>query len=64
MAVEHGRPVILTEMVLDRNDWAQALVDRPGVYTASSLRSLLETVDRLIEERAAVGDELRRFASA
>jgi DNA recombination-mediator protein A len=21
MAVEHGRPVILTEMVLDRNDW-------------------------------------------
>jgi DNA processing protein len=64
MAVEHGRPVILTEMVLKQNDWARALVDRPGVYAASSLRSLLEIVDRLIEERAAVGDELRRFASA
>jgi DNA processing protein len=62
MAVEHGRPVILTEIVVERNEWAQDLVDRPGVHVASSLRSLLETVDRLIKERAAVGDELRRFA--
>jgi DNA processing protein len=64
MAVEHGRPVILTEMVLKRNEWAQALVNRPGVHVASSPRTLLETVDRLIEERAIVGDELRRFAPA
>ena len=64
MAVEHGRPVILTEMVRERNEWAQALVDRPGVHVADSMRSLLEIVDRLIEERAAVGDELRRFALA
>jgi DNA processing protein len=64
MAVEHGRPVILTEMVRERNEWAQALVDRPGIHVANSLRSLLEIVDRLIEERAAVSDELRRFAKA
>ena len=64
MAVEHGRPVILTEMVLERNEWARALVDRPGIHVASSLRSLLGIVDRLIEERAAVGDELRRFVPA
>lgn len=64
MAVEHGRPVILTETVAGRNEWAQALVGRPGVHVASCLRSLLGAVDGLIEERAAVGDELRRFVSA
>jgi DNA processing protein len=64
MAVEHGRPVILTEMVVDRNEWAKALVGRPGIHVASSLRSLLGVVDGLIEERATVGDELRRFVSA
>jgi DNA processing protein len=64
LAVEHGRPVILTDMVLKRNEWAQALVNRPGIHVASSLHSLLDTVDRLIEERAIVGDELRRFAPA
>jgi DNA processing protein len=64
MAVEHGRPVILTEMVVERNEWAKALVDRPGIHVAGSLRSLLAVVDRLIEERTAVGDELRRFVSA
>lgn len=64
MAVDDGRPVILTDMVLERNEWAQALRDRPGIHVASSLRSLLEIVDRLIEERAIVGDELRRFEPA
>jgi DNA processing protein len=64
MAVDHGRPVILTEMVLKRNEWAQALQDRPGVHVSSSLHSLLEIVDRLIEERTIVSDELRRFVPA
>jgi DNA processing protein len=64
MAVEHGRPVILTEMVVEQNEWAQALVDRPGITVAGSLRSLLGAVDRLIEERTVVGDELRRFVPA
>jgi len=64
MAVEHGRPVILTDMVVERNEWAQALVGRPGIHVAGSLRSVLDVVDRLIEERTVVGDELRRFVSA
>jgi DNA processing protein len=63
MAVEHGRPVILTDLVVERNEWARALVDRPGIHVVSSLRSALDVVDRLIEERAVVGDELRRFVS-
>jgi DNA processing protein len=64
IALEHGRPVILTEMVVTRNEWAQSLVSRPGIHVAGSLRAVLEAVDRLIEERAALGDELRPFVSA
>jgi len=64
MAVEHGRPVILTDLVVERNDWAQALVGRPGIHVASSLSSVLDAVDQLIAERSAVGTELRRFVSA
>jgi DNA processing protein len=64
MAVEHGRPVILTDLVVEQNEWARALVDRPGIHVADSLRSVLEVVDHLLAERAAVGAELRRFVSA
>jgi DNA processing protein len=64
MALEHDRPVILTDLVADRNEWAQALIGRPGIHVASGLRAVLEVVDQLVAERAAVGDELRRFASA
>lgn len=64
MAVEHGRPVILTDLVVQRNKWAQALVGRPGMYVATRLRSVLDVVDQLMTEREVVGDELRRLASA
>jgi DNA processing protein len=63
LAVEHGRPVILTDLVVERNDWARSLVDRPGVHVASSLRSVMDVVDQLIAERQSVGAELRRLAS-
>jgi DNA processing protein len=64
LAVEHGRPVILTDLVVERNDWARSLVERPGVHVASSLRSVMDVVDQLIAERQSVGAELRRLASA
>jgi DNA processing protein len=63
MAVEHGRPVILTDLVVQRNSWAQALVGRPGIHVTSSLAAVLEVIDELIAERDAVGDELRRLVS-
>jgi DNA processing protein len=63
MAVEHGRPVILTNLVVERNEWAKALVDRPGIHVADSLRSVLSVVDGLIADRAALGAELHRFVS-
>jgi DNA processing protein len=64
LATEHGRPVILTRLVVDRNEWAKALLGRPGVHLAGSVRAVVEIVDGLIAERAAVGDELRRIVSA
>lgn len=64
MAVGHGRPVVLTEMVVERNEWAKALVGRPGVHTASSLKSLLTVIDKLLAKSADVDDELRRMVSA
>jgi len=62
IAVEHGRPVILTSLVVEGNDWARALVGRPGVHVAVHLQAVLDVVDQLIEEPAAVGAALRRLA--
>lgn len=62
IAVEHGRPVILTSLVVEANDWARALVGRPGVHVASRLQAVLEAVDQLIGEPAAVGAALNRLA--
>jgi DNA processing protein len=59
MAVEHGRPVILTDLVVDRNDWAKALLGRPAVHVATSVDNVLGIVRALVEERTLVGDALR-----
>jgi DNA processing protein len=64
MAVEHGRPVILTDMVVERNEWAKGLVGRPGVHVASDLRSLVALAEKLIAKSADVDAELRRMVSA
>src|SRR5258707_13100630 len=50
IAVEHGRPVILTSLVVERNDWARALVGRPGVHVADRLQAVLDAVDHLLPE--------------
>jgi DNA processing protein len=62
IAVKHGRPVILTSLVVERNDWARALVGRPGVHVAGRLQAVLDVVDQLIGEPAAVGAALNRLA--
>jgi DNA processing protein len=64
LAVEHGRPVILTDLVVERNEWAQALVGRPGVHVADGPREVARTVDHLIAERADVSAALDRLAPA
>lgn len=44
LAVEHGRPVILTDLVLEATDWAKYLRDRPGVHVAGSTQEVVALV--------------------
>lgn len=62
MAVEHGRPVVLTTLVVDRNDWAKALVDRPSVHVASSAEDVVTFVQEVVTSGNALGDQLRELA--
>jgi DNA processing protein len=59
MAVEHGRPVILTTLVIERNEWARALLNRPGVHGASSVDDVLAIVRGLTSDRGIVEDVFR-----
>lgn len=49
-AVGHGRPVILTDLVVEANEWARRLVGSPGVHVASSTREVLSHVDAVADE--------------
>jgi DNA processing protein len=64
MAVEHGRPVILTDLVVKANLWAQALVGRPGVHVAGGLHDVLDTVESLISSETQLDADLQRLVSA
>lgn len=63
LAVEHGRPVILTDAVVDRNEWAKALAGRPGVHVARRLRDVTDAVTQVMADRAVLDAELQRLAS-
>jgi DNA processing protein len=60
IAIEHGRPVILTDLVVQRNEWARALAARPGVYVADSLDTVTAIVGKLIADSAAMDAALRQ----
>jgi DNA processing protein len=57
LAVEHGRQVILTDQVVVRNEWAQALLGRPGVHVASGVDGVMDAVEQVV----AMWDEIRRL---
>ncbi len=61
MAVSHGRPVILTDLVVEKNTWAQAMVGRPGVRVASSTQEVVDIVCGLVRGTADVEDALRHL---
>lgn len=46
-AVARGRPVILTELVVKANRWAQDLVGQPGVHVAGSTAGVMELVESI-----------------
>jgi DNA processing protein len=49
-AVEHGRAVILTDVVVDATQWGKQLADRPGVYVAGSTSEVMSIVERIVAE--------------
>jgi DNA processing protein len=49
-AVEHGRPVILTDVVVGATTWGQAMKDRPGVYVAGSTAEVMDIVEQVLRE--------------
>lgn len=48
VAVEHGRPVILTDFVVKETKWGKSLKDRPGVYVAGSTADVMGIVESLV----------------
>jgi DNA processing protein len=51
VAVEHGRPVILTDFVVKATEWGRAMKDRPGVYVASGTAEVMDIVEQVLDER-------------
>jgi DNA processing protein len=62
MAVKHGRPVILTDLVVNNTQWSKDLLDRPGVYVCSSIDEVTSVVRQLIERPARLGAMLSQIA--
>jgi len=58
MAVEHGRPVILTDLVVARTEWGAALVGRPGVHVATSVTDVTNTIHAIVSAPSRVDDML------
>lgn len=58
VAVAHGRPVILTDMVVEQTKWGRALVNRPGVHVVSSATDLDRTIDHVLDEQSALSRAL------
>lgn len=59
MAVEHGRPVILTDLVVKRNTWAQALQGRPGVHVARNVSEVRAIVSEITADQRLLQEALR-----
>ncbi|WP_069164872.1 DNA-processing protein DprA [Nocardia altamirensis] len=54
LSVEHGRPVIMTDLVVAATAWARDLVGRPGVYVAANVAEVLHLVEDLVATDASV----------
>lgn len=52
LAVEHGRAVILTDLVLASTDWGRALLGRPRVFAASGLSDVMEALEQVRQTEA------------
>lgn len=62
MAVEHGRPVILTDLVTQSTEWGKALLERPDVFLAASTAEVLDIIEGLLSRQADLHDSLHSIA--
>ena len=46
-AVAHGRPVVLTDLVLNANQWPKKLQDQPCMHVASSTAEAISIVEAI-----------------
>lgn len=53
VAVEHGRPVILTDIVVKNTKWGREMEGRPGVYVAGSTAEVMGYVEQVLAENDA-----------
>lgn len=53
-AVAHGRPVILTDLVVNANTWAQRLIGQPGVHVAEGTAEAMRLVEEICVEPALI----------
>lgn len=58
VAVQHGRPVVLTDSVVESNVWAKELIGQPGVHIVASIGEVREIVGALVDEPTRVNDAL------
>jgi len=64
MAIEHGRPVILTDHVVADTEWAKRLVGRPGVQVAASLPEVMAHVHAALNQESEVDALLSELAGS
>ena len=62
MAVHHGRPVILTDLVVDSTEWGKKLLGRPEVHVVSSISEVTTVVRELVERPKQLGAVLSQIA--
>jgi DNA processing protein len=57
-AVSHGRPVILTDLVVDANKWPADLLGRPGVHVAAGTAEIMSLIEKITDGPATVNNLL------
>ena len=62
-AVEHGRPVLLSESVYRANGWAQAMRGQPGVHVVAGLADVLDVLEDAEDSDDAVRQLLKAVSS-
>lgn len=64
MAVEHGRPVILTDIVVANTQWGKDLRGRPGVHVAAGTAEIRDIIGEIFEQKKQVRNLFASLAIA